>query len=115
MESNTCYDEWSDCPQLSDHSCFRHNATCLKSCGLRKGMTPKESNYCYNDPAYRCQTLAENMCAVKNVHQACLKKCGRCKGDTPKTCFDRAEGCSASSCTSPQRIYCLKTCKMCKG
>ena len=116
-ESNYCYDEYSTCPSLSEHSCFKVNDTCIKSCGLCKGMIPKESNTCYNDPTIDCDQLSKTSCMMKNVIKDCRKACGRCGGGTVSNCYDRMDKCSqlaTTRCNEEQiRINCMKSCKVC--
>ena len=90
VQSNTCYDRYSNCPELAKTNCLGNKENCKKvrhsylhaaiiasiqSCGLCDGMTPHPSNKC-SDNYKNCPELATDNCFKKNVASNCCISCG---------------------------------------
>ena len=69
--TNTCWDEFSNCPALAESSCYRYKSECCLSCGLGEGMEPAKSVDCY-DTWSNCADL----CSW--YPDSCKKSCGLC-------------------------------------
>lgn len=73
--SNTCYDQWPDCPKLAEVNCHRYGASCKKSCGLCEGMTPHVTNSCWDTTA-ECKEWAKTRCHMGSMADNCCLSCG---------------------------------------
>jgi hypothetical protein len=112
-----CKDKKSNCPELAQTSCYKKKIKkrCQKSCGLCEGMTPVESNTCY-DKYTNCGDYISK-CSKKKIAKKCKKTCGTC-GNNPNNnkCTDDFETCpDYKSWCEYSDIYsvCQKTCNVC--
>ena len=69
--SNTCWDEFSNCPSLAETSCYKYQSQCCLSCGLGEGMEPAASVECYDT-----WTNCPDLCSW--YPDQCKKSCGLC-------------------------------------
>jgi len=117
-----CLDEYSNCPDLAQRSCYQDNIgeKCRKSCGLCPGMTPASSYTCY-DKYSNCATLCGS------YPNDCKKSCGLCSGGggsvttvaPDSACKDMFSNCAELAATSCYQTHikegCPKSCGTCPG
>ena len=113
--SNTCYDVWSNCPDLAKDKCYHPDMAekCKKSCGLCAGMTPAPSYTCYDEHG-NCADLAKTNC--KKHGPKCKKSCGLCDGMTPhktNTCYRMYNNCADYCHTYYADTECKLACGKC--
>ena len=91
--SNTCWDEYRDCPERAKTKCHKVGKNCKRvregaifwssykylntqSCGLCPGMTRHPTNDCGDTSTKDCAKHAEDSCYQAHIAKECCLSCG---------------------------------------